>query len=121
MKGSMMSYRKTTIAALAGVLALTACSSNEPERDAYDNEASETSEPVETPSPTDLPPAEAPPPVTENSTAAIEAPPAPEIAPDAQVLDDADATGMTARVSRDEEPAADAPTTTTPANDGAAQ
>ena len=121
----MMHYRKTRTAAgltgvlTAGLLALAACSQSEPEQPLTENDAVEEIAPEETPSPVETPDAEPTGAAMENM-AAIAPPPAAEIAPDMQVLDDADATGMTARVSRDEAPAADAPTTAAPANDGTA-
>lgn len=100
-----MRMRKTTMAALAaGVLLLGACSRSEPEQPAESDNAAEAV-PAETPLPTAVP-SEAP---TEAAPAANDtalAPPAEQpVAPDAQMLDDADATGMTARVDRNGEPA----------------
>jgi hypothetical protein len=106
-----MSFRtKTmTVAALAAaLLAVSACSRSEPEGPMDDNTlgldqpmVNETNDvaPVETPTAEPLPTPDA------NAAAAIEPPPEAPIKPDAQVLDDADATGMTARVTRDEAPA----------------
>jgi len=50
-------------------------------------------------------PSETPTPAADTNTAAIDVPPEAPVAPDAQMIEDADATGMTARVSRDEQPA----------------
>lgn len=94
------------ILALAALTLLAACNGRH-ERDQPVNETvAETPvepapvepapEPVETP----------PPPADINASEAL--PPPEEAAPDEQMLDDASATGMTARVSRDDEaPAAD--------------
>ena len=113
-----MSFRHLKIAGVmaAATLALAACSNPEPEQSAEDSNAVETIAPDE--APTAAPSAEEPVPVAEPATnsAAIDVPPEAPVAPDAQVLEDADATGMTARVSRDEAPANDAP-----ANDGTMQ
>ncbi len=95
---------KTGIAFAAALLALSACSQSEPEQ-APDANMSDEVAPEETATPEALPsgePAELAPPVEDTNTAAIDVPPEKPVAPDAQVLDDADATGMTARVSRDE-------------------
>ena len=113
MTGKTMSFRtKTmTVAALAaGLLAISACSRSEPEGPMDDNalgldqpmtNASGDVAPVETPTTAPEPTPDA------NAAAAMEPPPEAPIKPDAQVLDDADATGMTARVTRDEAPARD--------------
>ena len=45
------------------------------------------------------------PPAPVDTNAVAEAPPPEKVAPDAQMLDDAEATGMTARVTRDAPPA----------------
>lgn len=58
--------------------------------------------PVDTPEPLPTPSA------TPETNLAAEAPPPIAPGPDEQMLDDASATGMTARASRDEAPAADA-------------
>jgi len=106
----MMTNRtmKTIAVFSAGLLALTACSRSEPDAAADENAASEASMPVTDDAPT---PAPSSPPMAEDlpevaNSAAIDVPPEPKVAPDAQMLDDAEATGMTARVSRgDEAPA----------------
>jgi len=85
-----------TIAALATLTLLTACGS-EPE-------APPESSTVETAEPAPEPPAPPPPPPVANIA---EEAPVEDISPDAQVQEDADATGMTARVDRNEVPAAD--------------
>jgi hypothetical protein len=92
--------------------ALGGCSPSEPdtapvtENSAYEEEAPAE---AETPAVVEEAPAPAP------AEVKAEAPPAPEIAPDVQMQDDADATGMTARVRRDgssaSEPADDVPAT----------
>jgi len=113
-----MSFRHLKIAGVlaAATLTLAACSSPEPEQPPEEANAVETVAPDE--APTAAPTLEEPAPAVEPETnsAAIDVPPEAPVAPDAQVLEDADATGMTARVSRDEAPANDAP-----ANDGAVQ
>lgn len=84
-----------SFAALATLTLLAACGS-EPE-------APPEPAPVETVEPAPAPPAPPPPPVENIAEAA----PVIEIEPDQQVLEDADATGMTARVDRSEVPAQD--------------
>lgn len=106
---------KTFSLAAAGLLAITAlagCSRSEPDEAPPTENAvtDETPPPVEEtrapePAPAPAEPAPAP------SANAATPPPAPAVAPDEQMLDDADATGMTARSSRDE------PTTDAPANE----
>jgi PBP1b-binding outer membrane lipoprotein LpoB len=92
--------RPLMFAALATAAALSACSRSEPEQPAPTNEVM----PTETPTfePTDQPSAE--PTAIEqpivNDTVAL--PPEEAAAPDEQMLDDASATGMTARTQRDE-------------------
>lgn len=103
----MMTNRtiKTLALLSAGLLALTACSRSEPDAAVDDNAASEASMPSEdvapAVTPSNVPMAEDLPEVSNSS--AIDVPPEPKVAPDAQMLDDAEATGMTARVSRDDE------------------
>ena len=82
-----------SIAALATLTLLAACGS-EPE-------APPEPAPVETVEPAPAPPPPPLPPVAN----VVEEAPVEEIAPDQQVLEDADATGMTARVDRSEVPA----------------
>lgn len=104
-----MTARKTlTIAAALLTLGLGACSrSNDEPRPVEENDmqAIDLSEPVpgETPEPSPTP---TPSPTPETNLADAAPPPVPP-APDEQMLDDASATGMTARVARDETPAAD--------------
>jgi hypothetical protein len=103
----MMTARKTlTIAAALLTLGLGACSrSNDEARPVEENDmqAIELPEPVpsETPEPTPTP---SPTPATNLADAA---PPPVAPAPDEQMLDDASATGMTARVARGEASATD--------------
>ena len=105
-----MSHRttKTIVAVLAaGLLGLAGCSRSGPDQPLDDNalgldepmsNATDEIAPVETPT------AE-PTPAPDANAVAIAPPPEEPVKPDAQVLDDADATGMTARVTRDEAPA----------------
>lgn len=86
----------------AGLLALAACSRSEPEQPAPEDnvtlEATPGAEPTPEASPSAAPVAE----VAPIANAAIaDVPPETPAAPDAQMIDDAEATGMTARVSRD--------------------
>ena len=96
------------ISAIAGLLAATALAGcSKPRADdtpVMENAITDEGVPADeaTPMPVPEPTAE---PTADTNTAAISPPPAAEIAPDVQVQDDADATGMTARVSRDEPPA----------------
>lgn len=75
--------------ALAALTLLAACGA--------DPEASPEPAPVEEIAPVETAPVP-PPPIAES---VVEAEPVEDIAPDAQVLQDADATGMTARVNRE--------------------
>lgn len=85
------------VAAMAA-LSLAGCSRSEPEEVPATNEVVENVAPVE--EPTMAPP---PPPLNMVETNAAEPlPEAPPEAPDEQMLDDASATGMTARATRDE-------------------
>ncbi|PCD02872.1 hypothetical protein COC42_15155 [Sphingomonas spermidinifaciens] len=83
-------------------LALAACS-GEPEvpapegPDANLTEALPTPEPLPTATPEPLP--------TPSPTPTFEPAPAPEVEADQQMQDDAEATGMTARINRDDAPA----------------
>lgn len=86
----MRIHARHSIAALATLTLLAACGS-EPE-------APPEPAPVETVEPAPVPPAPPPPPPVEN---VAEEAPVVELEPDQQVLEDADATGMTARVDRD--------------------
>lgn len=80
-----------SFAALATLTLLAACGS-EPE-------APPEPAAVETVTPVEAPPA--PPPPEPPVANVVEAAPVEDLAPDQQVLEDADATGMTARVDRD--------------------
>jgi hypothetical protein len=104
----MNRHRLLLAAALAA--SLTACARSEPEA-APENVAAES--PTTGPIVTDPIPPEAPAPpapaVEANATA--ELPPEAAAAPDEQMLDDASATGMTARAARGEEEAPAANTT----------
>ncbi len=87
---------------------LAGCSRSEPDQpppvdNAVTEEAPVREEPP-APAPEPAPVEPAPAPVSN----VVAPPPAAEIAPDAQMLDDADATGMTARANRDA-PATDVP------------
>jgi uncharacterized lipoprotein len=83
--------------AMLGVLA--GCSDKTPqEQPEQSNEAT----PAPAPAPKKAAPAPAPETPIENATTNVAASePEPPVAPDVQMLDDADATGLTARVSRD--------------------
>jgi hypothetical protein len=94
----MRIHARPTIAALATLTLLAACGS-EPE-------APPEPAPAETAEPAPVAPAPPPPPPPVENVA--EEAPVVELEPDQQVLEDADATGMTARVERGEVPAEDA-------------
>lgn len=90
--------RKIIFIALTGALALSACSKKE--------EAPVTNNLVEPPvENVIIEEPEAPAPAPDNG-ASLEPAPPPAISEQQQIQDDADATGMTARLSRDEEPKA---------------
>lgn len=106
----MPSFQRTALAAaLLGLTALAGCSKPEPDAPVeMENSAVEalptaeaTADPLPTPAVTAEP---APAALPDANSAAAEAE---TVAPDAQMLEDADATGMTARVTRDEAPAND--------------
>ena len=96
---------RTAIAGgLLATMALAGCSRSEPEQPPADVNMVEDTGVTETeaaPAPVEPAPVEAAPP----APAVVEPPREKPIAPDEQMLDDADATGMTARVTRDEAPA----------------
>jgi hypothetical protein len=97
----------------AGVMTLgvlSGCSDNTPqEQPEQTNEATPAPAPASPPKKAE--PAPAPEAPIENATTNVAASdPEPPIAPDAQMLDDADATGLTARVARDNSEQAAAPT-----------
>lgn len=82
-------------------LALAACS-GEPEQPAPEAPDANLTEAMPTPEPL---PTEAPEPVAAPSpTPTFDAAPPPRVAEDQQMIDDAEATGMTARVTRDRAP-----------------
>ncbi|KTT76242.1 hypothetical protein [Sphingomonas endophytica] len=102
--------RGAAVIALAG-LGLAGCSRQEPEPPEMNMTVQEL-EPTPEPTPTEEPtPVVEPSPEPSNDTAAL--PPAEDPAPDQQMLDDASATGMTARTDRggdDADPSAPAET-----------
>jgi hypothetical protein len=101
-----MTARKTlTIAAALLTLGLGACQRSNDEPAPVENavEPVESPEPVATDTPAPLPA----PSVMPDTNLAEETPPAIAPAPDEQMMDDASATGMTARASRDEVPTDD--------------
>lgn len=97
---------KRSILTLLVLVTAAGCSDSEREAPAETNVAEEPTlppataspSPVAKPSPTAEPGADA-------NVAAIELPPSEEVGPDEQMLDDASATGMTARAERDQEEA----------------
>jgi PBP1b-binding outer membrane lipoprotein LpoB len=103
-----MTISNRTRTAIAGgllaAMALAGCSSSAPEPPATDvnmvEDTGVTESEAAEPAPVEAAPVEAAPP----APAVVEPPREKPIAPDEQMLDDADATGMTARVTRDEEP-----------------
>lgn len=104
-----MMDRKTrvTAALVAGLVMLAGCSRSEPAQPVPDNSGLEVTPETDasaTPTAEASPVAEPTPGPVDNVMADI--PPEQPVAPDAQVLEDADATGMTARVSRDAPPTA---------------
>lgn len=102
-----MRVMKSGMALAAGLLMLTACSRSEPEQPLDENMTEQA--PVEETTPDVVPttePLETPTPTVDANAAAVDVPPAAPVAPDAQMIEDADATGMTARVQRGE-PSAD--------------
>jgi hypothetical protein len=94
-----MRFSGRTAAVAAGLIALAAlsgCDSSTPEQPAPAENAVDAAEPANV-----VVPVEAAPPETVNAAAEADARETPPD-PDAQTLDDADATGMTARVRREE-------------------
>lgn len=98
--------RATVAAGLFAALTMAGCSRSEPEQPPTDVNMVEDSGVTESeaaatppPAPVETAPTEAPPTVN-----AVEPEREAPVAPDAQMQDDADATGMTARVTRDEAP-----------------
>ena len=104
----MTSSTRTRTALAGGLLAamaLAGCSRSEPEQPPTDTNMVEDSGVTESeaaPAPVEAAPVEAAP----AAPAVVEPPREKPVAPDEQMLDDADATGMTARVTRDEVPPA---------------
>lgn len=92
--------KTATIALLAAsAIALAACSAaKEPEQPAAETNVIDLNEPENVANVT----TEAPPATRINNTAAAEAPPVATLSADEQTQDDADATGMTAKVNRDD-------------------
>jgi hypothetical protein len=99
---TMKSTRALMLAAAVLLPVLGGCSKSEPDAAPAENlTASAEETPVAAPEPIPEPSAAAvAPPTDTNATA--EADPEPATPPDEQMLDDASATGMTARASRDE-------------------
>ena len=97
---------RTRTAIAGGLLAamvLAGCSRSEPEQPPTDTNMVEDAGVTETeaaPAPVEAAPVEAAPP----APAVVEPPREKPVAPDEKMLDDADATGMTSRVTRDEAP-----------------
>lgn len=90
--------RKIAIITLAGALALGACGRGESETQPIENEAIDNEvEVIEEPAPINV---VEPEPEVNNTTPAA---PPPEISEEEQMLDDADATGLTARLPQDDE------------------
>lgn len=87
-------------------LALAACS-GEPEVPAPEGPDANLTEPMAEPEP--LPTIEPTPTPTPSPTPTFAAAPPPPLAEDQQMLDDAEATGMTARIDRSEDRPADEP------------
>ncbi|HXH15874.1 MAG TPA: hypothetical protein VNJ10_07045 [Sphingomonas sp.] len=97
-------FRAAIAGGLLAAMALAGCSRSEPEQPPTDTNMVEDTGVTETeaaPAPVETAPVEAPPP----APAVVEPPREAPVAPDAQMQDDADATGMTSRVTRDEAPA----------------
>ena len=100
--------RTTVAAGLLAALAMAGCSRSEPDQPPADvNMVEDTgvteSEAAPTPAPA---PVETAPAVVPPTVNAVEPEREAPVAPDEQMRDDADATGMTARVTRDEAPVA---------------
>ncbi len=96
---------RTAIAGgLLAAMALAGCSRSEPEQPPTDTNMVEdtgvTESEAAAPASVEAAPVEAAPP----APAVVEPPREKPVAPDEQMLDDADATGMTSRVTRDEAP-----------------
>lgn len=104
-----ISWRRSALMVVAlGGVSLAGCSRSEPEPPPEMNMTVHELEPTPEPSPTEIaPPIVEPTPEPMNDTAPL--PPPEEAAPDEQMLDDASATGMTARSERDAGDAREAP------------
>jgi hypothetical protein len=99
--------RATIAASLLAVMALAGCSQSEPDQPPADTNMIEdegVTEPEAAAAPAPAP-AETVPTEPAATANAVEPEREAPITPDEQMLDDADATGMTARVTRDEAPA----------------
>ncbi|KQN05909.1 MULTISPECIES: hypothetical protein [Sphingomonas] len=105
-----MTISNRTRTAIAGgllaAMAMAGCSRSEPDQPPTDTNMVEDTgvteseaAPTPAPAPVETAPVETPPTVN-----AVEPEREPPVAPDEQMRDDADATGMTARVTRDEAP-----------------
>lgn len=109
----MMKHTKAA-AAFAGIaaIALAGCSRSPEEAPPPENMVEENyqAEPLEAPLPQETPTPEALPPAVDMNATAEALPPATTPSEDEQMADDAFATGMTARASRDQR-SADEPTT----------
>lgn len=90
--------RKIAFVALAGALALAACGKKEEEAPVTNNLVEPPVENVVVDEP------DVPAPAPQSNGASIEAAPPPSISEQQQIQDDADATGMTARLNRDDAP-----------------
>ena len=94
-----MKLTTAIFAATAATLALAACSGAPEEQRSEETNVAAPAEPLNT---TELPAAEAPAPLPTTNQASVEAPPEDLLSADEQTQEDADATGMTAKVNRDE-------------------
>jgi PBP1b-binding outer membrane lipoprotein LpoB len=96
---------RTAIAGgLLAAMALAGCSRSEPEQQPTDVNMVEDTGVTESEAAAATPVEAAPVEVAPPAPAVVEPPREKPVAPDEQMLDDADATGMTSRVTRDEEP-----------------
>jgi len=92
-----MKTRTILLLAVAG-LSLAACGGNKPEETTNETVVANIGEPESFSNVTIDQPVETP--AATNATTADTAPTAPDLAPDEQTQDDADATGMTAKIDR---------------------
>lgn len=105
--------RIATIRWVTGValaVALAGCSRSEPEQPALSEPVTEA---IDRPEPTPSPIVRPVPLPSPTVTPTPAAPPPPPVEPDEQMLDDASATGMTARSEREDVPIEQAPSDTT--------